>query len=252
MDQPLDISEVCRRTGLTSRALRFYEARGLVQPLRTYSGRRLYGPGELERIHTIVALKRAGLTLSQIARLTGRGPLNLKQLIDAQLVAIAERKAELCEAEALLQSVKSRIDRGEPVDAATFCSLIRHGDTIMQEEEWKKVLGEHYSPEEMEHWKANPPPSDFNQEEYSRKWQDLSDRIDAALPLDPASPEAQAFVAEWNALLEPFMQVATPQMMEGAKSFWNNAEQYRGQVDLPFSSRVSDFIREAQAAAGGS
>ena len=146
MEQPLDISEVCRRTGLTSRALRFYEARGLVEPLRTYSGRRLYGPGELERINMIVALKRAGLTLSQIGRLTGRGPLNLGQLVDAQLAAIAERKAELREAEALLQSVKSRIDRGEPVDAATFCSLIRHGDRIMQEEEWKKVLGEHYSP----------------------------------------------------------------------------------------------------------
>ena len=81
MEQPLDISEVCRRTGLTSRALRFSEARGLVAPLRTYSGRRLYGPGELERINLIVSLKRAGLTLSQIGRLTGRGALDLKQLI---------------------------------------------------------------------------------------------------------------------------------------------------------------------------
>jgi DNA-binding transcriptional MerR regulator len=57
MDQPLidalDIREVARRTGLTSRALRFYEARGLVKPLRTYSGRRIYGRGELERIQQI-------------------------------------------------------------------------------------------------------------------------------------------------------------------------------------------------------
>jgi DNA-binding transcriptional MerR regulator len=77
MHQPLDISEVCRRTGLTSRALRFYEARGLVAPLRTYSGRRLYGPAELERINLVVTLKRAGLTLSQIGKLTGQGSLNL-------------------------------------------------------------------------------------------------------------------------------------------------------------------------------
>jgi DNA-binding transcriptional MerR regulator len=131
MEQPLDISEVCRRTGLTSRALRFYEARGLLAPLRTYSGRRLYGPGELERINLIVSLKRAGLTLSQIARLTGRGGLDLKQLVDAQLAVIAERRAELREAEALLLNVKSRIDRGEPVDAATFCSLIKNEDLIM-------------------------------------------------------------------------------------------------------------------------
>ena len=69
MDDWLDIREVVRRTGLTSRALRFYEARGLVAPLRTHSGRRLYGAGELERLNQIVALKRAGLTLTQIQRL---------------------------------------------------------------------------------------------------------------------------------------------------------------------------------------
>ena len=44
--RPLDIRDVVRMTGLTSRALRFYEARGLVTPLRTYSGRRLYDPAD--------------------------------------------------------------------------------------------------------------------------------------------------------------------------------------------------------------
>lgn len=45
MDQPLDIREVARRTGLTSRALRFYEARGLLTPLRSFNGRRFHGRG---------------------------------------------------------------------------------------------------------------------------------------------------------------------------------------------------------------
>ena len=39
MSDSVDIAEVARLTGLTSRALRFYEARGLVKPLRTASGR---------------------------------------------------------------------------------------------------------------------------------------------------------------------------------------------------------------------
>ena len=81
MERPLDIREVVRMTGLTSRALRFYEARGLVAPLRTYGGRRLYGPSELERINQIVALKRAGLTLAQIGALTLGRKLDLAALI---------------------------------------------------------------------------------------------------------------------------------------------------------------------------
>ena len=133
MTEPMDIREVVRRTGLTSRALRFYEARGLVSPLRTHTGRRLYGPAELERIAQILALKRADLSLAQIQRLTARRPLDLARLIDAQLEALAGREAEIAEAKALLLNVKSRIDRGEPVDAATFCSLIRNGDAVMAE-----------------------------------------------------------------------------------------------------------------------
>lgn len=45
MDEALDISAVAAATGLTLRALRFYEARGLVSPLRTAGGRRIYGRG---------------------------------------------------------------------------------------------------------------------------------------------------------------------------------------------------------------
>ncbi|MFZ5748295.1 MAG: MerR family transcriptional regulator [Pseudomonadota bacterium] len=40
MEDVHDIGDVARRTGLTHRALRFYEARGLVQPLRSDGGRR--------------------------------------------------------------------------------------------------------------------------------------------------------------------------------------------------------------------
>jgi DNA-binding transcriptional MerR regulator len=83
MEKPLDISDVVRRTGLTPRALRFYEARGLVRPLRTASGRRLYGPGELARINQVVALKGAGFSLADIGRLLDRKPQeNWKKVAD--------------------------------------------------------------------------------------------------------------------------------------------------------------------------
>ena len=112
MERPLDIRDVARRTGLTSRALRFYEARGLLKPLRTYSGRRIYGSGELERIQQILALKRTGLSLAQIQKLISRGSLNLQAVVEAQQELIEARKSELEEARHLLLNVKSRIDRG--------------------------------------------------------------------------------------------------------------------------------------------
>lgn len=88
----LDIADVARRTGLSARALRFYEARGLVAPLRTASGRRVYGAGELERLHQLLAFKRAGLSLARIKQLFDRAPIDLRELIATQLHAIVAQE----------------------------------------------------------------------------------------------------------------------------------------------------------------
>jgi|SRR6185369_2466351 DNA-binding transcriptional MerR regulator len=248
MDDSLDIRDVAKRTGLTSRALRFYEARGLLKPLRTYSGRRLYGRGELERIQQILALKRAGLSLAQIGKLTARGNMDLGAVVDAQLKVIEERKAELDEANALLLSVKSRIDRGEPVDAETFCSLIRQGDKIMEAEDWKKVTDRYFSKEDQEHWAErmkDAGPQDFDQAEYSRKWKDLGSRVEAAIPKGPDSAEAQALYDEWQALLAPFKAVASPEMMQGATKLYERMDEWHGDApQAPFTPEAFRFIQE--------
>ena len=247
MSDFLDIADVVRRTGLTSRALRFYEARGLLAPVRTASGRRLYGGAELERINQIVALKRAGLSLAQIQRLTARRPLDLARLIEAQLQALAERQTEIAEARALLLAVKSRIDRGEPVDVATFCSLIRQGDAVMEHENWKKVADRYFSAEEQAHWaeRMDDVPTGFDPEAYNRQWADLSLRIETALPLDPAGKEAQAFLDEWKALLEPFTRVASPEMMAGATSLYDRMGEWQDEQKPAFSMKVWQFVQAA-------
>ena len=248
MDDSLDIRDVAKRTGLTSRALRFYEARGLLKPLRTYSGRRLYGRGELERIQQILALKRAGLSLAQIGKLTAHGSMDLGAVVDAQLKVIEERKAELDEANALLLSVKSRIDRGEPVAAETFCSLIRQGDKIMEAEDWKKVTDRYFSKEDQEHWAErmkDAGPQDFDQAEYSRKWKDLGSRVEAAIPKGPDSAEAQALYDEWQALLAPFKAVASPEMMQGATNLYERMDEWHGDApQAPFTPEAFRFIQE--------
>ncbi len=247
MDQPLDIRDVVRMTGLTSRALRFYEARGLVTPLRTYSGRRLYGSNELERINQIVALKRAGLTLAQIAALTHGRRLDLPALIDAQLAALEAKREELGEARALLLTVKSRLDRGEPVDAATFCSLISNEELTMTQDQWDKVSDRFFTPEQKAEFAesmAKVPPG-FDQSDYSARWADLGKRVAAAIPLGLDSPEAQALYDEWQKLLAPFTAVATPMMKQGVTRMYEHMDQWQNEVPgAPFTAETFRFIQE--------
>jgi len=245
MEQPLSITEVIRRTGLTARALRFYEARGLVQPLRTATDRRLYGPGELARLHAVVALKSAGFSLAQIGAMLKPGPVNLGRLVAAQIAALDLREAEIADARKLLQAVQSRIDRGEPIDVATLCSLIRSGDTTMEQENWKTVSDRYLSEDAKEDFARTVPhmPADFDQAAYSAKWADLTARIEAALPMDPTSPVARSFHDEWQALLAPFKAVATPAMMQGVGRMYDNIDAWKGEQKPPFSSEVWAFIK---------
>ncbi len=255
MFDSLDIAEVARRTGLSSRALRFYEARGLVKPLRTASRRRLYGPAELARVHQITVLKAAGLSLMQMAQLFAGTPLDLGQMLRAQLKILEDDKAQIERAQSVIHFALSRIDRGEPVDTATLCSLIESGDKMMKQEpkEWKELTERYFTPEERVEWaesfaKLN---DNFDYEAYQAQWRELGSRIKTALPFSPDSAEAQAFVDEWFALLRPFTQVATPQMWNNTVSMYDDMDNWpqsgEGKADPGFDKAVWDFIKLATA-----
>jgi len=56
--QALTIQEAAETTGWSARMLRYVERIGLVAPARSGSGYRLYGPGELQRLRTLLELQQ--------------------------------------------------------------------------------------------------------------------------------------------------------------------------------------------------
>lgn len=67
----LTISELARRSGLATSALRFYERKDLLSPAARSGRVRVYDDTAVERVATVSLLQRAGFTLAEIARLTG-------------------------------------------------------------------------------------------------------------------------------------------------------------------------------------
>ncbi|MEJ3747293.1 MerR family transcriptional regulator [Actinomycetes bacterium KLBMP 9797] len=60
------IGELAERAGTSTRALRYYESHGLVQPGRSANGYRVYDEAELRVVHEIRALLAAGFGLDDI------------------------------------------------------------------------------------------------------------------------------------------------------------------------------------------
>jgi len=76
MQDTLTISEISRRSGVASSALRFYEDRGLIQSQRAGSGHRRYPRAVLRRIAFIVFAQRMGLSLDEIGEELSKLPHN--------------------------------------------------------------------------------------------------------------------------------------------------------------------------------
>lgn len=111
LDTVLTISEVARRSGVASSALRFYEERGLIASERAGSGHRRFPRSVLRRIAFIVFAQRIGLSLEEIgaelAKLpVGRAPTgkdwsrlsrSWSERIDAKIAELQRLKLGLTE-----------------------------------------------------------------------------------------------------------------------------------------------------------
>lgn len=85
----LTINEAAETTGWSARMLRYIESIGLVEPSRSGSGYRLYGPAELQRLSTLRELLDArDLDLGEVGfALRLRREPTLREAIDSWLAA---------------------------------------------------------------------------------------------------------------------------------------------------------------------
>jgi DNA-binding transcriptional MerR regulator len=96
------VSELAKRTGTTRKALRLYEASGLIAPAtRTPAGYRVFGADAVPLVSFIVQARRAGFTVAEIRdivkiRRSGRAPCtHVRTLIDTKLTTIDRELTDL-------------------------------------------------------------------------------------------------------------------------------------------------------------
>ncbi|GHA46145.1 MerR family transcriptional regulator [Amylibacter ulvae] len=113
----LTIREMCERYEVTARALRFYESKGLLNPLRDGS-RRLYSNTDRAKLKLILRAKFYGFSLEEISQLLEiYNSDNLEyhklaaiaELAQKQLSALEKQQTELNRA---IESLRHELDTG--------------------------------------------------------------------------------------------------------------------------------------------
>lgn len=105
----LGIGELAARTGLSVSAIRFYEARGLVAPLRTGGNQRRFLRSDIRRLSFIRIAQQLGFTIEEIEGVLkrlpqGRTPTRndwaaisalFRRRLDARIAALAHLRDRL-------------------------------------------------------------------------------------------------------------------------------------------------------------
>jgi DNA-binding transcriptional MerR regulator len=186
------IHEFAELGGVTVKALHHYDRVGLLHPMRSNAGYRLYASRDLERLDQIVALKSIGLTLEQIRVVLDGNVRELADALSSQRQALEKKRGELTRAIRAIERVESTISLYRALTRGGVLSrLIEAIDMQNDLDAMKRYFktdaawarGRNY----FEKWPSAP-------------WLELFRDIQASLHEDPASDHAESLATRWTEL----------------------------------------------------
>jgi MerR family transcriptional regulator, thiopeptide resistance regulator len=197
-DRHWRVGELARMTGLTVRALHHYDEIGLLRPqARSFAGYRLYGERDLRRLYRIVALRRLGLPLEEIAAVLDGDEGGLSITVHRHLEAVEAELAQLARLRDRLIAVRDvLLLEGEPsIDQLT---------TTM---EAMAMLERHYTPDQLKRLKARADAlGGEGMQAAQDAWAEIYDALRAAMEAgtDPADPSLEPQRARARELIAAF------------------------------------------------
>jgi DNA-binding transcriptional MerR regulator len=204
----LSPTETARRFGVTVKALRLYEGRGLLTPLRSESGWRTYGPDQIARLHQILALKRLGLSLASIGQLMASAD-TLDAVLALQDQALVQESKRVAKGLALVRAARAKLKSGQALSIDDLATLSK--ETSMTSKLTRPTLfhpafvphqHKYFLPEELEAFASR---DGYDQEADYAVWEGLIAELKLLTDLDdPASPASLDLGRRWLAQTESF------------------------------------------------
>jgi len=103
----LAIGDVAAETGVTVRALRYYDELGLIEPTTRVGGKRRFDSSVVERVNFVRRAQRVGFSLDEIGVLLDDTTREWNQIVVDKLAQLRAQRAELDSMIADLESVQS-------------------------------------------------------------------------------------------------------------------------------------------------
>ena len=125
----LSSSEAAQRLGVSVKALRLYEQRGLIAPSRSLAGWRAYSPDDMSRATEIVTLRNLGLSLAQVGQALGGDAQALGPALAGHQRALEMQIGQLAGIIERVRGLQAELAAGRVPDSAELAQLLARKST---------------------------------------------------------------------------------------------------------------------------
>ncbi len=244
----LSPAETAKRLGVSIKALRLYEQRGFVKPLRSQADWRTYGPEQIARLHQVLALKRLGLKLSRIGELLQGRASTLASVLALQEQVLADEGARVTHALALVRAARAKLASGETLSIDDLATLTKETtmSTKPTQQEMKNIFDplteKHFTKEQLDALSKQPFDPAYTQD----AWDKLIAEAKALMAKgDAASPAALDLAKRWRAMVELFTK-GNPDIDRRVRAVWQDAMASPAAAPkLPMNPEIFAFMGKA-------
>ena len=235
------VHEVSRLTGVSIRALQYYDSIGLLRPAeRTEAGYRLYDDGDLETLHQILMFRELEFPLKEIRRILGSPDFDREKAIDRQIGLLRLKKERL---ERLLRLAREMKQGGK--DKMDFSAFDR---TELEEYARRAKAEWGGTPEYREYERKAEGRSEEGQAELNRRMMAVFAEIGALRGGDPASAEVQELVKKLRDFISAHYYTCTDRILAGLGQMYAAGGEMTENIDRAGGEGTAVFASRAVAA----
>ncbi|MCE6966256.1 MerR family transcriptional regulator [Enterobacter sp. MW07] len=228
----IQVGQLATRAGITVRTLHHYEQTGLLLPsARSAAGYRLYNLADVQRLHRIQVLAKAGLELAEIKDCLDRDTHSMAELLDGQIALLDKQLRSIHTLRKLLAGLRCELAAGGEPDLESWLHTL---ELMNMYDRW-------FSKEELQQL-----PFAVQGEALAATWSGLVAEAQALLEENVGvdDPRATALATRWMTQLEQDT-AGKPEFLTRLNEMHSVEPQMREQTGI--NANILDFITRAFA-----
>lgn len=234
----MTVHEVSKLTGVSIRALQYYDEIGLLPPAQyTEAGYRLYDNAALERLQQILLFRELEFPLKEIKRILESPAFDRSKALEQQIELLTLKREHIDNLIRMARTVKLT------------------GGITMDFEAFDKKKLEEYAAQARKSWGTTPEYKEFEQKNSGKTLAELKQTGDGLMALlaefasmkdaDPAAPEAQAQARRVQNYITEHYYNCTNQIFAQLGKMYGSGGEFTENIDRVGGPGTACFAAEA-------